>query len=118
VLNGLNEAIVTSRTARGSWRNSMASSIAPWAMPTACAPMPGRDLSSVSIATRNPRFSLPSIALAGMRQSWKCNSRVVEQRIPSFFSLAPKSKPGVPFSTMNAVRPRAPRLRFVEVMTV
>ena len=62
--------------------------------------------------------SLPRRFAFGTRQSWKTSSRVAEARMPILFSFLPKVKPGVPFSTMKAEAPRAPRSGSVRAMTV
>ena len=96
--------------------NLTASSSAPWATPTPCAPTPVRELSSVFIATINP---MPSRAIRfsfGMRQSSNISSVVADALMPIFFSFLPNVKPGVPFSTTKADAPRMPLLRSVMAM--
>ena len=61
------------------------------------------------MATIKPIPSLLMRFSAGIRQLRKINSRVDEARIPIFFSFLPKVKPGVSFSTMKALAPRAGR---------
>ena len=62
------------------------------------------------MATMKPMPSRASMFSLGTRQSVKTSSRVAEARMPIFFSFLPKVKPGVSFSTMKAVAPRAPLL--------
>ena len=46
------------------------------------------------------------VRAAGIRQPSKNKQAVSEARMPSLFSFLPPLKPGVPFSTINAVMPR------------
>src|SRR5450756_144645 len=75
---------------------------APWAIPTACAAMPGRDRSSVRMARRKPSPSGPSKLAAGTRTSSKASSAVGEPRIPILCSSRLTEKPGLAVSTTNA----------------
>ncbi len=77
-------------------------------MPSACAAMPGRDLSRTFIAVLNPVPSSPSKFSAGTWQSSKISSTVGEPRIPIFFSSFPTLKPGDVFSTAKALMPFGP----------
>ena len=61
------------------------------------------------IAILNPSPSSPSRFEAGMRQSLKKTSPVVEPLIPIFGSMRPTSKPGASASTTNAEMPLCPR---------
>ena len=81
----------------------MVLSRAPSAIPNACAAIPIRPPSRVCMAILKPWPSLPSMFSLGTRQSVKISSYVEDPRIPIFFSLVPKVKPGVPFSTMKEV---------------
>ena len=60
------------------------------------------------IAILKPSPSAPSRFAAGMRQSLKKISPVVEPLIPIFGSMRPTSKPGVSASTTNAEMPLCP----------
>ena len=62
------------------------------------------------IAILKPSPSSPSRLAAGMRQSLKKTSPVVEPLIPIFGSIRPTSKPGVSASTTNAEMPEWPRV--------
>ena len=64
--------------------------------------IPIRPPSSVCIAIGNPLPSTPSRFSFGILQSSKISSYVDDPRIPIFFSLVPKEKPGAPLSTINA----------------
>ena len=86
-------------------------------MPSACAAMPGRDLSSTFIAILKPSPSSPSRLAAGTSQSAKISSTVGEPRMPIFFSSLPTVNPGVPFSTTNALTPREPAAGSVTAKT-
>src|SRR5438270_657712 len=57
---------------------SSAKSVAPWASPSPCAPIPGLERSRIRIAIRKPSPSSPSRLAAGMRQSSKKISPVAE----------------------------------------
>ena len=109
-------------TGEPNWRRvqaySSARSKAPCAMPSACAPTPGRETSNVFMAVMKPVPSRPRQFATGTRQSWKISSRVAEARMPSLSSFLPKVKPGVPFSTMMQEAPRGPLAGFVRAMTV
>ena len=87
-------------------------------MPSACAAMPGRDLSSTFIAILKPPPSGPSMFAAGTRHSVNVSSTVGEPRMPIFFSSLPTANPGVPFSTTNALIPFAPFSGSVTAKTV
>ena len=63
------------------------------------------------IAILNPSPSSPSRFAAGMRQSLKKISPVVEPLIPIFGSIRPTSNPGASASTTNAEMPAVPALR-------
>ena len=76
-------------------------------MPTAIAPVAGRVMSSVLIASVNPSPSAPSRCSTGTSQSVKWSATVGEARMPIFFSFLPTAKPGIPFSTRKAVTPLA-----------
>ena len=76
-------------------------------MPTAIDPVAGLVRSSVDMAILKPSPSAPSRCAAGIAQSVKCSATVGEARMPSLRSFLPTSKPGVPFSTRNAVIPFA-----------
>ena len=57
------------------------------------------------IAILNPSPSSPSRFAAGMRQSSKNTSPVVEPLIPIFGSIRPTLNPGASASTTNALMP-------------
>ena len=76
-------------------------------MPSPSAPVAGRVMSSVRMASLKPSPSAPRRLAAGTAQSLKCSATVGEARMPIFLSFLPTEKPGVPFSTRNAVTPRA-----------
>ena len=76
-------------------------------MPTAWAPMVGRDCSSVFMASLKPPLSSPSRFSTGISQSEKCRATVGEPWIPSFFSFLPTLNPFIPGSTRSAVTPLA-----------
>src|SRR3954451_19491076 len=84
---------------------STAASRAPWATPTACAPIVGRVKSSVRSAVLKPVPGSPMIRSAGMVQSVKYSSHVGEPLIPIFRSLGPMAKPGSSLCTANAEMP-------------
>ncbi len=79
--------------------------------------MPGRETSNVFIAQMKPVPSRPMRFSAGTSQSSKINSRVALARMPILFSFLPKLNPGVPFSTMKQLTPRAPRFLSVTANT-
>ena len=58
--------------------------------------------------TRAPSPTPPSTFSSGTSQSSKTSSQVFEPRIPSLSSFCAVEKPGIPFSTRNAVSPRVP----------
>ena len=70
--------------------------------------MPGRERSRIRIAILKPSPSSPSRFAAGMRQSLKKTSPVVEPLMPIFGSMRPTSKPGASASTTNAEMPEWP----------
>ena len=70
--------------------------------------MPGRERSRIRIAILKPSPSVPSRFAAGMRQSLKKISPVVEPLMPIFGSIRPTSKPGASASTTNALIPAWP----------
>jgi len=86
----------------------MAASNAPWAIPTACAPIPIRPPFSVDSAILNPCPNFPNKFSLGILQFSNTSSIVVEERMPIFASFLPKLKPGNPFSTINTLIPRLP----------
>ncbi len=107
------------------WRNclrslvyAIAASSAPWAIPTACAPIVGRVWSRVASAVLKPVPSSPMIRSAGIRQSSKYSSVVGEPLIPSLRSLGPIAKPGSSSCTTNAEMPLAPLSGSVTAITV
>src|SRR5712692_2917664 len=95
-----------------NWTRSFAyltdSSKAPWAMPTAIAPMPILPPSRIFSAFGNPSFSFPSNAVDGTWQSVRITCDVGLPRTPSLSSTRPIESPGFPRSTMNALIPRFP----------
>ena len=76
-------------------------------MPTAWAPMVGRDCSRVFIANLNPSPSAPSRFSTGTSQSLKWSATVGEPWMPSLRSGLPTVKPFRPGSTRSAVTPLA-----------
>ena len=100
--------------ARRSRAYPRAASRAAWAMPTAWAPMVGRDCSRVRMAMANPSPSSPRRLSTGTSQSAKWSATVGLPRIPIFRSCLPTLNPGMPGSTRSAVTPRARRARSVE----
>ena len=62
-------------------------------MPTACAPMVGRECSSVRIATLKPSPSSPRRFSTGTSQSVKCSATVGEPWMPSLRSCLPTREP-------------------------
>ena len=91
-----------------SFAYATATSSAAWARPTETAPTNGRAESSVCMAIRKPWPSRPTRLLSGMTTLSRISSQVLEGRMPILSSLRPTLKPGVPFGTMKAVRPRMP----------
>ena len=88
-------------------------------MPTACAAMPRRERSSVSIAILKPSPSSPIRLALGTRTSSKVSSAVGEPRIPILCSTRGAAKPGVSVSTMKALIPlRPPAAGSVSAKTV
>src|SRR5262249_2379913 len=81
---------------------------APWAMPTAWAPIVGRVWSSVASAVLNPVPGSPRIRTPGMRQFSKYSSVVGEPLIPILRSFGPTVKPSSSLCTLNAELPLAP----------
>ena len=71
-------------------------------MPSAWAPIPGRDRSSTRIAVRNPLPSSPISAPASTRQPSNTSSPVVEPLMPIFGSIRATENPGASLSTMKA----------------
>ena len=112
-----NSAIVLPNCLR-SLTYATATSSAPWAMPTACAPMVGRVWSSVASAVLNPVPGSPMIRSPGIRQFSKWISRVGEPLMPSLRSLVPTTKPGSSLCTTNAEMPLAPLSGSVTAITV
>src|SRR3990167_4006182 len=92
-----------------------ASSYAPCAHQTPCAPPPiTRDLLSVRITVLMPRPSFPPIKFYfGTLQFSKTTSLVSEQCRPSFSSFSPNESPGVSLSTINPDPPLGPPFGFV-----
>jgi hypothetical protein len=70
--------------------------------------MPGLERSRIFIAILNPSPSSPSRFSAGMRQSLKKISPVVEPLMPIFGSIRPTSNPGEDASTMKEEIPSWP----------
>jgi hypothetical protein len=87
-------------------------------MPTACAPIVGRDCSRVRIAYLNPSPSSPRRFSTGTSQSVKCSATVGDPWMPSFFSSFPTLNPFMPGSTRSAVTPLARLARAVDTNTV
>src|SRR4051812_25455686 len=81
--------------------------MAAWEIPTAWAPIVGRDRSSVAMAMRKPSPSAPIMFEAGTRTSSNSTSPVGEPRTPIFFSSLPTLTPQSA-STTNAEMPRCP----------
>ena len=75
-------------------RTRVATSRAPWAIPTACAAIPGRLRSNVRIAMPNPSPSSPIRLAAGTRTPSKASSAVGLPRIPILCSIRGTEKPG------------------------
>ena len=71
-------------------------------MPTACAPTPRRERSSVARATLKPWSTSPIRFSAGTRTSVKTGEPVGEPRIPSLSSFLPIVRPSRSDSTMKA----------------
>ena len=92
--------------------------MAPCAIPSACAATPGRERSRIRIAILKPSPSSPSRFAAGMRQSSKVSSPVVEPEIPSFGSSRATAKPGASVSTRKAEMPECPPSGSVFAKTV
>ena len=80
---------------------AVATSRAPWAIPTAWAAIPGRLRSNVFIARPKPSPSAPIRFAAGTRTPSKASSAVGLPRIPILCSMRVTSKPGVGTSTMK-----------------
>src|SRR4029079_1731662 len=97
---------------------SIAASSAPWAIPTACAPMGGRVWSSVRNAVLNPVPGSPMMRSPGIRQFSKYNSVVGEPLMPSLRSFGPTVNPSSSLCTMNAEMPLAPLSGSLDAMTV
>jgi len=70
------------------------------------------------MAIRKPSPSAPSRFAAGMRQSSKVSSPVVEPEIPIFGSSRATANPGVSASTTNAEMPLCPASGSVLANTV
>ncbi len=70
--------------------------------------MLSRPPSSPAMAMRKPWPSSPMRFATGTRQSSKMTIAVGCDFHPSFFSCAPKDRPGVPFSTARQEMPFAP----------
>src|SRR3990172_9494347 len=87
---------------------AIASSYAPCAIPRPSAPIAMRPPSSVISAFTYPSPSAPRRFSAGTRQPSRRTCEVADARIPSLSSIFPTWSPGVPFSTMNALRPGLP----------
>src|SRR5205814_2164616 len=68
--------------------------------------LPRRPPSSVASAMWKPRPSSPSRWAAGTRHASNTSSAVSEARMPSLSSVLLTEKPGVFFSTTNALTPR------------
>src|SRR6185436_10933204 len=62
-----------------------------------------RPPSSIFIACLNPSPTCPNLFSSGILQLSKIISAVSLARMPNLFSFLPPLKPGVPFSTTNAV---------------
>jgi len=60
------------------------------------------------ISTLVPPFSWPRMFSTGTSTLSNTSSPVCEPRMPSLSSFCATEKPFMPFSTMNAVMPRAP----------
>ena len=97
---------------------AIAASSAPWAIPTAWAPMVGRVWSSVCSAVLNPVPGSPMIRSPGMRQFSKYSSVVGDPLMPSLRSLGPTVKPSSSLCTMNAEMPLAPLSGSLDAITV
>src|SRR5699024_5436641 len=78
---------------------------APWAMPSACAPIVGRVWSSVASAVFSPVPAAPTIRSPGIVQSLKWISRVGEPLMPSLLSFGPTENPGSSACTTKAEMP-------------
>ena len=76
-----------------------------------------RPTSKVIIAILNPCPGSPSKFSFGIRQLSKIKFAVELPRIPSLSSFLPRLKPGVPFSTMNALIPLCFKLLSVVAKT-
>ena len=74
---------------------AIAASSAPWAIPTACAPIVGRVWSRVASAVLNPVPGSPMIRSPGMRQSSKYSSVVGDPLMPSLRSFGPDGEPRI-----------------------
>jgi hypothetical protein len=70
--------------------------------------MLSRPPSSAAMAILKPWPSLPTRFAAGTRQSSNVTMAVGCECQPSFFSLAPKESPAVPFSTKKHEIPLGP----------
>ena len=70
------------------------------------------------IAVLKPPPSSPRRLAAGTWQSSKNTAAVSAPRMPILPCMGRASSPGVPFSTMNAVVPAAPRLRSCDANTI
>ena len=60
------------------------------------------------MSTRTPSLTSPTRWLSGISQSSNTSSQVLLPRMPSLSSFCAVLKPGMPFSTMNAVMQRDP----------
>ena len=74
-------------------------------IPTAHAPMPTRPLSRIFNVSKKPWFSAPRRWASESCTSSRISSVVSEACRPIFSMRLPVRKPGMPRSTMNAVRP-------------